>query len=250
MVQILGTLQQYQQAAATQGKLVVIDFFATWCPPCKMIGPIFEQMSHQYPHVAFFKVDVDKNPQASQAGGIKAMPTFLFFKNGQQIHRIQGPNEAQIRQTIVSYGSVQQQHNTTHAHQAGVGAGHGSGMVPANTPCKSTAGTVPVKLFVDNKSGAPVKMDWINYNGQRQNYATIMPGTMVGQDTYVTNPWLFYTQQGHYMGIWLNNKNVAPGTEFHVDIDKNFKAHAYQGKKQQIQPAHKKPAVKPKVGGG
>ncbi|PWA28850.1 hypothetical protein CCH79_00012874, partial [Gambusia affinis] len=67
-------------------KLVVVDFTATWCPPCQMIGPIFVKMAEDPANnnVIFLKVDVDDASDVSQKCGIRAMPTFQFYKNGQK----------------------------------------------------------------------------------------------------------------------------------------------------------------------
>ncbi|QPC76881.1 hypothetical protein HYE68_007633 [Fusarium pseudograminearum] len=67
---------------------VVVDFFADWCPPCKAIAPVYEQLStkHSVPDVlAFAKVNVDHVQDAAQQYGITAMPTFMFFKEGKQV---------------------------------------------------------------------------------------------------------------------------------------------------------------------
>lgn len=231
MVQVLGSLQEYQQAVATQGRLVVVDFFATWCPPCKMIAPKFEQMSAENPHVSFFKVDVDANPQASQAGGIKAMPTFIFFKNGQEITRIQGANEAAIRQNIAQYGG--QAGNNTQAQSQG---GVGQGMVPHTQPCKSTGGSTSIFVSFQNHSGSAVSFDWLDYNGQRVNYGTLQPGQSVNQQTFVTHPWRFYTAQGHELGIWPNNQNVAPNSQFNLVISADLVASVSGGNAPAPQP--------------
>ena len=83
-------------------KTVCIDFTATWCPPCKMIGPKFEAMESEFPNVVCVKVDVDANAETSQHCGIACMPTFQFWKNGAQVEgdKIEGANEAKIRETL------------------------------------------------------------------------------------------------------------------------------------------------------
>ncbi|KKA28547.1 hypothetical protein TD95_002237 [Thielaviopsis punctulata] len=67
---------------------VAIDFYATWCPPCKMISPIFEKLAaaHAADEVfAFAKINVDEVREAAAAYNVTAMPTFMFFKEGQQV---------------------------------------------------------------------------------------------------------------------------------------------------------------------
>ena len=88
--------------AASTDKLLVIDFTATWCPPCKMIGPKFEAMAGEFTDCVLKKVDVDANSEAAQAAGIQCMPTFKFYKGGQEITaaKIEGANEAKIRENI------------------------------------------------------------------------------------------------------------------------------------------------------
>ena len=67
------------------GKLVVIDFFATWCGPCKMISPKIEAMAGEMSNVVFLKVDVDEAEDVAEEYNISAMPTFIFLKNGQKV---------------------------------------------------------------------------------------------------------------------------------------------------------------------
>merc|ERR1711862_528632 len=85
--------------AASKDKPLCIDYTATWCPPCKMIGPKFETMAGEFPNVTLRKVDVDKNSEAAQAAGINCMPTFKFYKNGAEVEadKIEGANEEKIR---------------------------------------------------------------------------------------------------------------------------------------------------------
>ncbi|XP_030018073.1 thioredoxin b isoform X2 [Sphaeramia orbicularis] len=67
-------------------KLVVVDFTATWCGPCKTIAPFFEELSNTHANVVFLKVDVDEAADVSQECGISCMPTFHFYKKGEKVH--------------------------------------------------------------------------------------------------------------------------------------------------------------------
>ena len=69
---------------------VVVDFFATWCGPCKKIAPAFEKLAEVYPTIVFLKVDVDESAELVDKYGIQAMPTFLFMKDGVIVKRIEG----------------------------------------------------------------------------------------------------------------------------------------------------------------
>lgn len=65
----------------------VVDFWAVWCGPCKMISPIIEELATQYPQVKVGKLDVDSNPDTSIEFGIRSIPTVLFMKDGEVIER-------------------------------------------------------------------------------------------------------------------------------------------------------------------
>jgi len=80
--------------------LIVLDCFATWCGPCKVIAPKLVQMSEEFPNVKFYKIDVDEASDVAQELGIRAMPTFIFFKNGEKVAEVVGANEKLIRTTI------------------------------------------------------------------------------------------------------------------------------------------------------
>lgn len=81
---------------------VVIDFWAEWCGPCRMIAPAVEELAHQYEGKAIVgKVDVDENPELSMQFGIRSIPTLLFFKDGKVVDRVVGAvSKAQIAQRI------------------------------------------------------------------------------------------------------------------------------------------------------
>jgi len=67
---------------------VMIDFWAEWCGPCRMIGPIIEELSNEYKgKILVTKCNVDDCPQAAAEFGIRNIPTVLFFKNGEQVDK-------------------------------------------------------------------------------------------------------------------------------------------------------------------
>ncbi len=80
--------------------VVCIDFFATWCGPCKRIAPLFEEFAEKYKGVTFLKVDVDESAELVDFFGISAMPTFVFVNNGAVVKRIEGADARAIVDTL------------------------------------------------------------------------------------------------------------------------------------------------------
>lgn len=69
---------------------VMVDFYATWCGPCKMTGPIIEELATEKKDVKFVKVDVDQNQELSSQYNVFSIPTFIVFKDGQPVNQFVG----------------------------------------------------------------------------------------------------------------------------------------------------------------
>jgi len=85
---IEGTDANFDEIVLKSNKPVLVDFWAEWCGPCRMIGPIVKELGDDYDGKAIMvKVDVDSNPGISQRFGIRNIPTILFFKNGKDVDK-------------------------------------------------------------------------------------------------------------------------------------------------------------------
>ena len=74
----------FEELVMNADKPVLVDFWAVWCGPCRMVGPIVEELAKDYGDKAVIgKVDVDNNPETAAKFGIRNIPTILFFKNGE-----------------------------------------------------------------------------------------------------------------------------------------------------------------------
>lgn len=87
MVEVI-TDQNYEDA--TKDGVVLIDFWATWCGPCKMQGPVIDELADERQDVTFTKMDVDENPDTPKSLGIMAIPTLIIKKNGEIVDRLTG----------------------------------------------------------------------------------------------------------------------------------------------------------------
>ena len=97
-------MQQYKgedfQTVVKKDGLVLVDFFATWCGPCKMLMPVLEQISTENVGAEFIKLDIDEYRKEAIDNGIRAVPTLVLFKDGKEVSRASG---YQPREKILSW---------------------------------------------------------------------------------------------------------------------------------------------------
>ena len=88
----------------TEDGLVLVDFWATWCGPCRMQGPILDKLSEELSEdvLKIVKMDVDENPNTARAFGIMSIPTLLFKKDGQVVKQVTGVHTAEQIKAIVA----------------------------------------------------------------------------------------------------------------------------------------------------
>ena len=91
-------------ATETDEGLVLIDFWATWCGPCKMIAPVLEEVSNEVNNARFVKIDVDANPNIANKYQIASIPTLMIFKNGAPVEALVGfmPKDS-LKEAVVKH---------------------------------------------------------------------------------------------------------------------------------------------------
>ena len=81
----------FKESVLQSDKPVLVDFWAPWCPPCRMLSPVIEQLHNEFEGKAVIgKVNVDDNQQIAVEYGIRSIPTLLFFKNGEVVDKLTG----------------------------------------------------------------------------------------------------------------------------------------------------------------
>lgn len=78
---------QFEEEVLKSDKPVFVDFWAQWCGPCKMIGPIVEELADEMENVKFVKVDIDQNQEYAAKYGVMSIPNMLIFKDGNIVNR-------------------------------------------------------------------------------------------------------------------------------------------------------------------
>lgn len=89
MAKIVNT-SNFRGTVEESNKVVVVDFFATWCGPCKMLAPVFDTLSEELTDADFVKVDIDQSLELAQKFGITTVPTMMIFKDGKVVDTLVG----------------------------------------------------------------------------------------------------------------------------------------------------------------
>lgn len=93
--------EEFVEKVINSPNIVVVDFFADWCGPCKMLSPILEKLSTVNSAVEFYKINIDENPAISDEFEVQSIPNIVIFKNGQAVDRSIGfKSEQQIQEII------------------------------------------------------------------------------------------------------------------------------------------------------
>jgi len=115
LVKKISTDEEWKEMCkASEGKIIIVDFYATWCPPCATAAPVFAKMSQEFssyksPAVELWKVDVDGSHNISKSQGISAMPTFKFFRSSGgsliELETVRGWSESNLRASTAKYST-------------------------------------------------------------------------------------------------------------------------------------------------
>lgn len=133
-----------KELANAGGKLVVVDFTASWCGPCKQIAPLYAQLSTKYTEVLFLKIDVDQCRGTAQGCGVRAMPTFQFYKNKSKIDEFSGADPGKLQNIIEKYKTADSSSGGAFSGSfSGTGQTLGGGTPSEPSPQPQTAASPP-----------------------------------------------------------------------------------------------------------
>ncbi|RVD84898.1 uncharacterized protein DFL_003235 [Arthrobotrys flagrans] len=99
MVAEVKSLQEFNEVIK-KDKVTVVDFYATWCGPCRQITPFVDKLSKEIEDASFIKVDVDEVTDVAAEYGVRAMPTFMIFRGGEKVSEVVGANPAALKGAV------------------------------------------------------------------------------------------------------------------------------------------------------
>ena len=92
----------YEEVVSKSDKVIVVDFYADWCGPCKVLSPILERVEDKNPNLVFAKVNVDDSIECARNNNIRNIPTVLFIKDNKVINKFTGSRTEDIIQTMIN----------------------------------------------------------------------------------------------------------------------------------------------------
>lgn len=90
MAHLIPDSTTFESEVLKSDGVTLVDFYADWCGPCKMVAPIIDELAEEKKDVKFVKVDVDANPDIAQQYSVFSIPTFVIFKDGSPVHQFAG----------------------------------------------------------------------------------------------------------------------------------------------------------------
>eukprot|EP00163_Fabomonas_tropica_P030001 TRINITY_DN663_c0_g1_i2.p2 TRINITY_DN663_c0_g1~~TRINITY_DN663_c0_g1_i2.p2 ORF type:complete len:135 (+),score=33.38 TRINITY_DN663_c0_g1_i2:101-505(+) len=96
----LGDSTAFENKVSNSSGVVVVDWSASWCGPCKMAAPVYEQLSEKYSQYPFYKIDVDTLGEEAMQNNVQSVPTFTVIKDGTEVQRIIGADMASLEQGL------------------------------------------------------------------------------------------------------------------------------------------------------
>ncbi len=95
------TEREFEHVINVKDKLIVLDFWAAWCGPCKMLAPVLEAVESEYPDVVFGKINVDEEEALARRFGVVSIPTLVFMKNGAAVKKSVGYVDADELRALI-----------------------------------------------------------------------------------------------------------------------------------------------------
>ncbi|EMC91300.1 hypothetical protein BAUCODRAFT_322316 [Baudoinia panamericana UAMH 10762] len=163
------TSPQHFSQVLSSSRIVVTDFYADWCGPCKAIAPVYEQLSTQLSRpgtITFTKVNTDTQKEIAQTYNITAMPTFMIFKAGRETKRIRGADPKALDQAVKQLAQ-----EAGRADEGGAAAGEASSSGAAWLGVGVPRGYVDVTDQVD-----VLGLDFLNLDGEKGDKRTVFDG--------------------------------------------------------------------------
>jgi len=101
MIHTIDATQINEEIVRNSNKLMIVDFYADWCMPCQMLAPILTELDKKYKEVEFYRINIDEAQEFSLLNEISAVPTLLFYREGEVVERVVGLNSIDKLSSII-----------------------------------------------------------------------------------------------------------------------------------------------------